>query len=231
MISFKNFRADALNETKEEDIEYYKKDGQTIWISSKHAMEDGANRNRIWWNDKNHLKDPSFTDFADKCLNRIKTAPEVDSNGMPFPEEDVSSRIGFCNFNEKRGWIVSLRKSEDGSWTSFCIVTVLNMDAKSMNPNLSLFAGTPRYIINVDKMSKSEPRISKEDSEKQELKDLYKKIHDLQNDYEWAKMELEELENEKERKEKQKEINKLRANLEIQVNRKQRLVKQYGAEA
>ena len=206
---------------KEQDMTYYDKDDQYITISSRHAVADGGDNKRIWWNDADDI---AFTNFADKCLATLIDAPYKDFKGFPFPEES-GEQSGFCNANQTKGWVVSLRRSNDinRSLTSFCIVTVLNFDSDTMNKNLPLFVKyDDTYIINIDKPYKP-VIISKEDALKKELEEVNIKVSVLVEKYDDAYLEYECETDEKLKKQKKKEFVKIDSQLTQLKNRLENL--------
>lgn len=194
---------------------YYDNGNQYITLSG-HGDERLEYDKRLWWSNKNHLTDHKFIDFANKCLERLKNPPKTDDKGIRFPNY-VRGEVGFCDLNEKKGFVTSLRESRDGTLSSFHIVTVLNMEV--MNPKLPLFVKQDTtYIINVDK----EP---KQETIKNKITELNKEIKNIQDKRDDIYLELEYAEKEEDKVNYGKQLKKIDAQLEILKNTIKKLEK------
>lgn len=230
LLAEEYFNSSTLLEA-DDTINYYKRPPQFITMS-KHALDDGKARNRLWWDDDNHLSDPKFLDFANKCLDRIKTAPDdykedYTENGIKKTRELTLDRnhrgeVGFCDLNQDIGWVTSLRKSEDETFTSFNVVTIFKYAV--MNKKLPMFTQPDTYIINVDKA----PPQSKNDKLQAEYDSIDQIIKDLTDTYEIAFIEYDDMpettdEEIKLKRKAKKEIDKLENQLYNNNNRKSKL--------
>jgi hypothetical protein len=138
----------TVSEAMGSDKIVYRKNDTTQFVSiSGHADEDRDHRR--WWTS---YKDPNFTNFVDLALrilqSMFKRKLEIDAgvkkksenphlNGVEFREFE---EFGIVNKERTLGMAISLRKSEGRYCTSFCIITILNMNSADMNQSKDIFS-------------------------------------------------------------------------------------------
>jgi hypothetical protein len=119
--------SNMITEASEKELVAYKNTttNQKVY-STGHFINDRGHR--IWWEDFN---DPKFTEFARICLSRLyylKKKWDKDKSSAPKVTFTFREVFGFITTDKKRAWVTSLRDSGNGEYTSFSIMTVLNVD-------------------------------------------------------------------------------------------------------
>lgn len=217
----------SLDEAADTAIEYYRKDPQVIMIS-QHGLDDGKSRDRLWWDDENHLKDPKFTNFADKCLERMagplddydEIIDSLNKDGKVIShhlDRQVGNEMGFCDFKKEKGWVVRLNKSSNGEITSFTIITVLYLPV--MNKNAPLFVKPDTYVVNIDKpIPKSKNKNNTPNDE-----NIDAEIKKLTDEYEMAYIEADDMPEGRDKKIALKNVDKLQIQIQNLKNRRNKL--------
>lgn len=206
---FDTILTENFNNLHERKI-YYTKDNQMIYMSD-HGIQD--NLKRFWWDHDTHTKDPKFTTFADKALWRIKNKKDLlkkDKDGIERPKIELDTHIGFIDSSRKRGWVTAV---QNPNLESLYIVTVFNMDV-NMNKKLPMFV-KPTYKIDIDGPLQTELY-------KTELEQIENDIKANEEDYEYAKLEIEEYPDDEEIR---KKFKALHDNMTRWNNRKNNLMK------